>query len=79
VTFDQPLNIKVREIVATAEPGSELLKTIIHIEGFHLLISFLESIGYIMAGSELKEALIVMYAPNSVDKKLNGQAYATTL
>lgn len=76
VTFDQPLFIKAREIVAASKPDSELSKVIIRLGGFHLLISFLGSIGYIMAGSGLKEALSVIYAPNSVDKILNGHAYS---
>lgn len=76
VTFDQPLFTKAREIVAASKPGSELSKVIIRLGGFHLLISFLGSIGYIMAGSGLKEILGVIYAPNSVDKILNGHAYS---
>ena len=62
VTFDQPLFIKAREIVAASEPGSELSKIIIRLGGFHLIMSFLGSIGYLMAGSGLKEVLSVVYA-----------------
>ncbi|KYN00649.1 hypothetical protein ALC62_08572 [Cyphomyrmex costatus] len=76
VTFDQPLYIKAREIVAASEIGSEFSKIIIRLGGFHLLMSFLGSIGYIMAGSGIKEVLSIIYAPNSVDKILNGYAYA---
>ncbi|KAL4105063.1 hypothetical protein QTP88_020338 [Uroleucon formosanum] len=76
VTFDQPLFIKAREIVAASEPGSELSKIIIRLGGFHLIMSFLGSIGYLMAGSGLKEVLSVVYAPKSVDKMLDGHAYA---
>ncbi|KAF0737722.1 Uncharacterized protein FWK35_00023698 [Aphis craccivora] len=60
VTFDQPLFIKAREIVAASKPGSELSKVIIRLGGFHLLLSFLGSIGYIMAGSGLKELLVAV-------------------
>lgn len=75
VTFDQPLYMKAREIVAASEDTSELSKITVRLGGFHLLMSFLGSIGYIMAGSDLKEVLSVIYAPNSVDKMLNGHAY----
>ncbi|KAF0716418.1 SWIM-type domain-containing protein [Aphis craccivora] len=76
VTFDQPLFIKAREIVAASEPGSELSKIIIRLGVFQLIMSFLGSIGYLMAGSGLKEVLSVVYAPNSVDKMLDGHVYA---
>jgi len=69
--------MKAREIVAASETGSEFSKIIVRLGGFHLLMSFLGSIwGYIMAGSGIKETLSVIYAPNAVDKMLNGHAYA---
>lgn len=72
VTFDQPLFMKAREIVAASESGSKLSKIIVRLGGFHLLISLLGSIGYIMADSGLKEVFSTIYAPNSMDKMLNG-------
>ncbi|GBN12843.1 hypothetical protein AVEN_274269-1 [Araneus ventricosus] len=76
VTFDQPLYTEAREIVATAPEGSDLSKIVIRLGGFHLLRSFFGAIGYIMQGSGIKEALSLIYAPNSLDKMLTGHAYA---
>ncbi|CAF4905576.1 unnamed protein product [Pieris macdunnoughi] len=39
-------------------------------------MSFLGAIGYIMQGSGIKEVLSLIYAPNSLEKMLNGHAYA---
>ena len=79
VTFDQPLFMKAREIVAASEPGSEIPKVILRLGGFHMLMSFLGCIGNIMAGSGIKVALSIIYAPNSVEKMLNGHAYARSV
>ncbi|KMQ84140.1 hypothetical protein RF55_18320 [Lasius niger] len=81
VTFDQPLYMKAREIVAASPETSELSGIILRLGGFPhvMLMSYLGSIGYIMDGSGIKEALKVIYAPNSVDKMLNGHAYARAI
>ena len=78
LTFDQPLYQKARDIVSsTSDP---LLKcVIVRLGGFHLLMSFLGCIGYIMSGSGLKEVLSLIYAPVSVDKMLTGHAYARAI
>lgn len=39
-------------------------------------MSFFGAIGYIIQGSGIKEVLSLIYAPNSLDKMLNGHAYA---
>lgn len=52
VTFDQPLYLKAVEIVAAAQ---DLDKIIVRLGGFHLLMSYLGSIGQIMTGSGLAE------------------------
>lgn len=75
VTFDQHLYAKAREIVPAAPENSEK-KIIIRLGGFHLLMSFLGAIGYIMQGSGMKEVLSKIYAPKSLEKMLNGVAYA---
>lgn len=50
--------IKGREIVATSDENSQLSKIIIvGIGGFLLLTYFIGSIGYIMAGSGLKDVI----------------------
>ncbi|KAJ8888464.1 hypothetical protein PR048_007954 [Dryococelus australis] len=48
VTFDQPLYAKVSEIIALA-PG-ELDNVTLWLGGVHLLVSFIDSIGFIMSG-----------------------------
>ena len=54
--FDKPLFQKAFEIVKSC--GDEDIKEIIiRLGGFHTLMSYLDSIGYIMAGSGLKEVL----------------------
>ncbi|GFY37372.1 uncharacterized protein TNIN_401771 [Trichonephila inaurata madagascariensis] len=74
ITFDQPLYSKARLILAAY---SELCKIVVKLLGFHMLMSFLGSIGYIMDGSGLKEGKI--YAANSVDKMLNSHAYSRSI
>lgn len=75
VTFDQPLYMKARDIVQSC-PHPELSNVVVRLGGFHLLMSYMGSIGAIMAGSGLKELLCTIYAENSVDKILNGHAYS---
>ncbi|CAG9782212.1 unnamed protein product [Diatraea saccharalis] len=79
ITFDQPLYSKAREMVAASDTNSDLSKTVVKLGGFHMLMSFLGCIGYVMDGSGLKEALSTIYATNSVDKMLNGHAYARSM
>lgn len=54
VTFDQPLYIKAVEIVTAS---NDLDKVIVRLGGFHLIMSYLGSIGYIMTGSGLAELI----------------------
>lgn len=79
ITFDQPLYIKARDIVESIGPIPESIKIFIRLGGFHLLMSFMGAIGYIMNGSGLKELFQVAYAPASVEKMLTGHAYARAL
>ncbi|MBW0528211.1 hypothetical protein O181_067926 [Austropuccinia psidii MF-1] len=79
ITFDQPLYWKAREIIATASPDSQITNCIVRLGGFHLLMSFLGSIGYLMAGSGLKELLCITHAPLSVEKMLQGHAFARAI
>lgn len=74
VTMDQPLCLKSREIVAANAPLLNNIEMILG--GFHMLMSFLGSIGRIMAGSGLKDLLCCVFAPNWVDKMLSGKAYS---
>ena len=74
VTFDQPLYIKAYEIV-----NSKGFKIFVRLGGFHQLMSFLGSVGFVMEGSGLREALETVYAPNTVNHMLSGKAYARAL
>lgn len=65
VTFDQPLYIKARDVV---EKTLMFLNVIVRLGDFHLLISFMGAIRYIMVGSRLKELFSIIYAPNTVEK-----------
>ena len=76
MTFDQPLYIKAAEIVASSP---ELSNIFVRLGGFHLVMSYLGSIGYIMSQSGLKEMWETVYAHNSVDHMLTGHAYARAL
>lgn len=76
VTFDQPLYYKAREIVASSGRDSPLSSVIVRLGGFHLLMSFLGAIGYIMDGSGLQDVLSTIYARASTEKILTGHAYS---
>ena len=79
VTFDQPLYLKAREIISSIDPNDDphnLKCVIVRVGGFHALMSFLGSIGFIMDGSGLKEALSEIY---STDKALQGHVFSRAL
>ncbi|GBP77915.1 hypothetical protein EVAR_89569_1 [Eumeta japonica] len=76
VTFDQPLYFKAREIISLYDVNSKLNNTVIRLGRFYLLMSFMESIGYIMNGSGLKELFNTIYALNSIEKIMVGHAYS---
>lgn len=78
VTFDQPLYAKASEIVAAAPPG-ELDIVTVRLGGFHLLMSFLGSVGFIMAGSGLEQLWEQVYAKASVHHLVSGHAYSRSL
>ena len=76
VTFDQPLYIKAAEIVASSQ---DLDKVIIRLGGFHLLMSYIGSIGHIMDGSGLAELWETVYAKGSVIHMQSGHAFSHAL
>lgn len=78
VTFDQPLYIKARSIVAASE-GSSLQNVIVRLGGFHLLMSYLGAIGHVMNGSGLEDLWSVIYAPESVKKMITCSAFARSM
>lgn len=78
-TADQPIYWKARDIVASADPSSDLRNVVVRLGGFHLLMSFLGAVGYIMSGSGIEEVLQIIYAANCVDKLLSGHAYSRAI
>jgi hypothetical protein len=58
---------------------SELKSIVIRLGGFHLLMSYMGSIGYIMGGSGLADLWETVYAPNTVTHMMTGHAYARAL
>eukprot|EP00794_Sanderia_malayensis_P001613 gene1613-1784_t len=76
ITFDQPLWWKALMIIKSEPPASDLHEIVLRLGGFHTEISFIGSIGHLMAGSGLKELLGLIYAPSAVDHILSGKAVA---
>lgn len=79
VTFDQPLYIKAAEMVASADINSPLKQIWVRLGGFHLLMSFLGSIGYIMSDSGLEDMWTTIYAKNSTTAMMTGHSYARSV
>lgn len=77
VTFDQPLYAKARELLANDQ--NNLKGVIVRLGGFHMLMSFLGTIGKIMNGSGLKELLATAYASNTIDHMLTGHAFSRAI
>ncbi|KAJ8887181.1 hypothetical protein PR048_013396 [Dryococelus australis] len=75
VKFHQPLYIKGKEIVAAPPPHSPLSRCEVQLGLFHLLMSSLGFIEYIMEGSGFKELMSTFYAPVSVDRILQERAF----
>ena len=76
VTFDQPLYIKAVEIDMSSP---DLPNIFVLLGGFHLLMSYMGSLGFIMAGSGLESMWETVYAPNSIQHMLTGHAYSRAL
>ena len=74
VTFDQPLWIKAIEIIK-----SKSMNMVCRLGGFHMMMSFLGSIGSMMKGSGLEEALERAYGPNAVTHMMTGKAVSRAL
>jgi hypothetical protein len=76
ITFDQPLWWKAMMII-TNEPNDSPLKPIVlRLGGFHTEMSFLGSIGNLMAGSGLQDVMEIVYAANAVPHILTGKSLA---
>ncbi|KAJ8869862.1 hypothetical protein PR048_028871 [Dryococelus australis] len=76
ITFDQPLYWKAREIVAASPSDSQLSNTVVWLDRFYLLMSYLWCIGYLMGGSGVKKLFSTIYAQLSVYKMLQGHDFA---
>lgn len=76
VTFDQPLDIRARIIV---NDQKYLTNIVVRLGGFHLLMSFLGAVGYIMSGSGLQELWLIIYAQKSTEKMISGHHYSRSL
>ena len=74
LTFDQPLWFKATAIIEEMNLNIQC-----RLGGFHLLMSFLGSVGRLMDGSGLDEVLEQVYAANVVPHMLSGKAYARAL
>lgn len=74
ITFDQPLYWKATLIIQDEPSSSRLKKIVLILGGFHMQMSFLESIGHLMIGTGLQECLVTVYASNSVIHMLSGKS-----
>lgn len=74
ITFDQPLWWKATLIIQDEPVTSRLKMIVLILGGFHMQMSFLGSIGYLMTGTGLQECLETIYATNSVSHMLSGKA-----
>ena len=73
LTFDQSLYWKSMSIKEQQDESSALKKIVLRIGGFHQMMTFLGSIGYIMQGSGLQALFELIYAEGSVNAMLNGK------
>ena len=69
ITFDHPLWLKAVNII-----HSENLNIVCHLGRFHTMMSFLGSMGSVMAGSGLTEVIECCYGRNTVIQMLAGKA-----
>lgn len=72
VTFDQQLYTKARDIKVNE---SENVQLVILLGMFHLVMSYLGCLGYIMAGSGLAEMFSVAFGENAVKHLLTGHVF----
>ena len=74
VTFDQSLWCKTLTIIFCEHDDSELKSIALRLGAFHMQMSFLGSVGYLMHDSRLKETLETIYAPTAVTYVLSRKA-----
>ena len=61
ITFDQPLWLKATEIAI-----EKSLDIVIHLGGFHTLMSFAGSLGFVMDGSGIESVFKTVYGEDTV-------------
>ena len=71
ITFDQPLWLKAINIV-----NHYKLNIVCRLGAFHIQMSFMGSIGNLMAGSGLSDVMECVYGPNTVKHITSGKAVA---
>ena len=74
ITFDQPLWYKAVGIIRAKQ-----MNTVCRLGGFHMLMSFLGSVGNMMAGSGLEEMFEQCYATNVIPHLMSGKAISRAL
>ena len=74
ITFDQQLWWVAFMIIQSQPHDSPLWQIVLMLGGFHTEMSFLGTIGSLMAGSGLKEIMSQVYAEGSVEHMLRGKA-----
>jgi len=66
-------------MVATGASHSQLSTIVVCLGGFHLLMPFIGSVGYIMCGNGFKDMWSLINAADSIDKMSIGHTYARAL
>ena len=79
ITFDQPLWWKAFTIIQQEPAESKLKSIVLRLGGLHIQMSFLGSIGHLMAGTGLQEVLETIYADNAAGYMLSGKAISRAL
>lgn len=73
VTFDQPLRWNALMVRQSEPADSDLRQVVLRLGSFHTEMSFIGSIGHLIAESGLKELLELIYVPNAVEHILTGK------
>ena len=74
LTFDQPLWLKATEIT-----NSKSMNIVLVLGDFHLMMSFMGSIGSLMKRSGLSEAFSTCYGINAIEHIMSGKAVSRGL
>jgi len=76
VTLDQPLYAKAFDIVAACRNSGKLSSIVVRLGGFHILMSFMGAVAYIMKDSGIEELWSCVYASNSIPHVMSGHSHA---